>query len=395
MKIKVSLLFGWIYTFLFATFILGQCFQKSINFVFLSIISIIGLCFYIPVFKSDDKKNMIFILFFLFYTLILTMISKGGIGSVYTLSSGFIVFYCIKNFALTKLQKYVILFSLLFTNIYWIINSNGYYDAFFYNQWLGDGTMTNSNGVGKYICYTCILIYIFIKDLELNKITKLYIPFLFIMSFYGIYNCRARISLLVLTMFIILNYFLVEKKYFNKKNFNNLYNLIFILVTIFPYIYIFMYNHGIGSNIQTFGLSTKSLYSGREDIWIKSFEGIKNISCLLFGQGSSVDYWEGHVLNLHNNSMNLFIVFGLIALLIYYFLLKKIINNSFVFGNQVNNISIRLLIFFLCILMEGISDITIFYNPFILYYFFPLGLSCSESKKLRRNRWDNNIDANI
>ena len=346
MKIKVSLLFGWIYTFLFAAFILGQCFQKSINFVFLSIISIIGLCFYIPVFKSDDKKNMIFILFFLFYTLILTMISKGGIGSVYTLSSCFIVFYCIKNFTLTKLQKYVILFSLLFTNIYWIINSNGYYDAFFYNQWLGDGTMTNSNGVGKYICYTCILIYIFIKDLELNKITKLYIPFLFIMSFYGIYNCRARISLLVLTMFIILNYFLVEKKYFNKKIFNNLYNLIFILVTIFPYIYIFMYNHGIGSNIQTFDLSTKSLYSGREDIWIKSFEGIKNISCLLFGQGSSVDYWEGHVLNLHNNSMNLFIVFGLIALLIYYFLLKKIINNSFVFGNQVNNISIRLLIFF-------------------------------------------------
>ena len=139
-----------------------------------------------------------------------------------------------------------------------------------------------------------------------------------------------------------------------------------------------MYKSGIGSKIVMFGLAEKGLYSGRESIWLNAFKEMDNLPSVLFGIGSEHDFWKGNVLNMHNNAMNLIVVIGLLGLLLYFGYLVKYILESFDFS-RATNFQWQCLIFFICIIVEGATDITLFYNPFLAYYFIPLGIALSDN----------------
>lgn len=374
-NIAISQILGICFTILFVLFLLGQCFQYSINIYILSVLSIIGIIGTRNNFEKIDIK-ILFATFLLFvYSLTNALLNNGGIGSAFTIVSGIIVFFAFKNITITERERTIIVCTAFITNLYWIIHSNGYYDLAFINHWLGDGSMTNSNTVGKFICYTAILIYILCSY---KKRVMRWISYLIIvMSFYGIYNCRARISIIVLALFITFDFIFRKFPRLNKSNiYLKIFYAILLLVTIFPLIYIAMYTAGVGRDIEMFDLSAKGLYSGRETIWLKAFNGMNNIGDWVFGVGSNVDYWQGHILNMHNNAMNLLVVIGIFGLVFYCILLTYIIK-KYCAKLYENLMTRRFFLFFLCILFEGISDITIFYNTLLLYYFAPLGMGCN------------------
>lgn len=397
-KIKVSKLISWLYVLLFVYFIIGQCFGLTLNIYILILLALIGLFFTKRKMNNSNKKVLILLISFFIYGLITVFINHGGIGSIFSICSGIIVFLAFKNIKFSKFQLYCIVFAAIITNIYWVFNSNGYYDAFFINHWTGDGSLTNSNTVGKYICYTAMIIIALFPE---NRIKyKFFKVTIFVLSLYGIYNCRARISLMVLVLFVLI--YILRKKIFKSNIFSRNYILIIIIIllfdTLFPFLYLKLYNIGFGTDIQTFGLSSKGLFSGREEIWINAVNGFDSIPKWFIGVGSNVNYWEGHVLNLHNISMNLLVTTGILGLLFYFGILIFVIKKNCTNINN-NDISLKLGIFFICILFEGISDITIFYNTFLLYYFATLGIGCNISENIeinkRRKKNDINYNTNI
>lgn len=387
-QIKMSKVLGLVFTILFIIFILGECFHINVNIYVVLIFSVLGTFSVRKKLSIVDKQILVMIGYLFIYALSTILINNGGMGSAFTLISGLFVFFAFKNITITELQRKMITYALIFNNLFWVFQSKGYYEIAFRNHWLGDGSMVNSNGVGKYICYTAILIFIFMNK---KRWERNFAKFILVISFVGIYNCRARISLVILTVFLILSFvFSHFEKLNNKKMYMGCYYGIWCTVISFPILYVQMYKQGIGMNIQTFGLSSKSLYSGREIIWNNVFEGMKSVWDWMFGVGSQVDYWKGHVLNVHNNAMNLIVVFGICGLIIYIYLLSYILKKEFVFIKS-EKVSNQLILFFFCILLEGISDITIFYNGLLLYYFAPLGMACNLNNRKLKECGEKNI----
>ena len=139
-----------------------------------------------------------------------------------------------------------------------------------------------------------------------------------------------------------------------------------------------LYKSGIGTKIKFFGLAEKGLYSGRESIWQNAFSAIKTIPEALFGIGSKHDFWKTDLLNMHNNAMNLLVVVGITGMVVYFVYLIMYINKKFDFENALG-FQWQCLVFFICTIVEGTSDITLFYNPFLGFYFIPLGIALSRN----------------
>lgn len=81
---------------------------------------------------------------------------------------------------------------------------------------------------------------------------------------------------------------------------------------------------------------------------------------------------------MHNNAMNLLVVVGILGLIWFLIFLYREIFGEY----DINRVSLwqtYMLIFFICVLVEGVSDITIFYNEFLLYIYMPLGIACNRN----------------
>lgn len=198
--------------------------------------------------------------------------------------------------------------------------------------------------------------------------------FLMAVCIWGCYNVRARMALATLIVFIFVNY-IVEKFPKRRVGIAKVFLIGAVaLEIIFPIVYLWMYQKGIGSDMTMFGLAEKGLYSGRQRIWQAAFDVMTDIPQILFGIGSKHDFWAGHVLNMHNNAMNLYVVIGLVGLVLYFGYLITYIFRTFDFKSA-SKLQWQCLIFFICIVMEGTTDITLFYNSFLAYYFIPLGVA--------------------
>lgn len=372
--VKVRDLINWILIAMFGASFILPIFQMQVNPYLVVFLSLISIFLGTRQMNSDMQKQSLILIIFVMYGLMTILYNSGGIGGIYTTVSGCVLFLASREIKFSRKQILFIIVCLLILNIYWIIRSPGWYDLAFYNHWQGDGTLTNSNGVGKYICYSAILIYICLRHSN-NKIIKSLSYIVIVGSIWGIYNVRARISLLAICAFILFDFFLYLSK--NRSVFiKYMFSFAIIAEMVFPFIYLRMFYYGIGTDIKMFGLVEKGLYSGRQEIWLKAIEGMDSLGDWLLGVGSNQQYWTGHVLNMHNNFMNLLVVVGVIGAVFFILFLYSIAmknydaNNKYIWQNQ-------LMLFFIVVLFEGCTDITIFYNDFNLYIYLPLGIACS------------------
>lgn len=375
--VSVRELINWVLVIMFCIMLFMQITKVETNSVLVVGICLISVLLDFNHMKKRDTYALAQIGLFFVYGIVTVLKSNGGIGGIYSILAGLIVFLCFKNSKLNRGQLVGMMLVMLYVCIYWIIKSPTWYDIFFQNQWLGDGTVANSNGIGKVICYTGILLFIILGELDL-KIVKFIRIILVIACVWGIYNVKARMSLVVFVLFFLLC-FIYNRIKKNKSRFLKItFSGAILTEIIFPIIYLWMYRQSIGINLKSFGLAEKGLYSGRQIIWMNALKGMDTWLDWMIGVGSKNDYWEGNVLNMHNNAMNLLVVVGILGLIWFLIFLYREIFGEY----DINRASLwqtYMLIFFICVLVEGVSDITIFYNEFLLYIYMPLGIACNRN----------------
>lgn len=366
--------------------IIGNAFQHTPSFYNILFISILAVFFSKRTINIVFVKQYSFIIGLALYGIGVAIVTGGGIGGPLTIVTGLMVCYATQNMQFDRRDILLLVFVMCVSIVYWLYRSPTYYSEFFYNHWKGDGTYMNANGVGHYLCYEYAFMFIILSMVK-KKWVKYVKWGLALACLWGCYNVRARMALATLVVFLIAN-LVVEKFPKHKEIIIKIFLLGSIaLEIIFPIIYLWMYNSKIGSKIAMFGLAEKGLYSGRQDIWQRAFDVMTSIPAILFGIGSKHNFWEGHVLNMHNNAMNLYVVIGLIGLVFYFGYLVYYIFRTFNFKSA-TTFQWQCLVFFICIVFEGTTDITLFYNEFLAFYFMPLGIALSrnyEFKEQNRN----------
>lgn len=353
--------------------IIGNTFQFLPSSSFLLIISIMAVFFTRKEVNLIFIKQYLFVIILVLYGIIVAVATGGGIGGVLTIVTGLMVCYAAQEIEFDKKDITLLVIAMCISIFYWLYRSPTYYSEFFYNQWKGDGTYTNSNSVGHFLEYECSYMFM-IMSLSRKKWIRRGKWILAVVCIWGCYNVRARMDLATLMAFIFVNC-VIEKFPKHREVIVKFFLLVSVALEIaFPFIYLWMYKMEIGINVKMFGLSEKGLYSGRQRIWQAAFDSMTDIDQVLFGIGSKHDFWKGHILNMHNNAMNLFVVIGLVGLVLYFGYLINYIFKTFDFNNA-SKLQWQCLIFFICIVLEGTTDITLFYNSFLAYYFIPLGIA--------------------
>lgn len=374
--IPIRFLYQKIFVIYMAVLIIGNTFQLEPPYYMILIVSILTVFFSSKNISQTYVRQYLFIISFAFYGIIVALITEGGFGGALTIVTGLMVLYASQQIKFDKYDIAILAIVMLISIAYWVYKSPTYYSEFFYNQWKGDNTYTNSNGVGHYLAYEGSFLFM-ILSIGTKRWMKWAKWGLVIICLWGCYNVKARMALVTLFLFMFVNLIAKNKKY-RKGIVKSFLIFSIILEVIFPFIYLLLYKSGIGNNIKFFGLAEKGLYSGREQIWKSAFDTMNTLPSIMFGIGSKHDFWKEGLLNMHNNAMNLLVVVGVLGLIVYFVYLVIYINKKFDFINA-SEIQWQCLIFFICIMVEGTTDITIFYNPFLTFYFVPLGIALNKN----------------
>lgn len=325
------------------------------------------------IYKNEINQYM-FIIAFTIYGVFTLFINDGGFGSILTPIYSFFLLFTLSNTRLNDKKLKSILITLIFVNIFWVLNSKDYYLKFLFNK----DIYINSNTIAMVIMYSSIYIKIYAKKLNI-KFYRILTLIIYIISSWGIFNLQSRTSLFGLVAFIIMDSILPKKIWENRRMVLLIFSLTILAGTIFPFIYVKMYTLGVEYVIP---FTTKSLYSGREAIWLNFInymdDGIKN---WIFGLGSRVDLWVGHDLNLHNNYLAIITNFGILGYILYYGFIIMQINNiyknkSFTYTN------ISLIIGFMCVLIIGFVEISTLFHPMFFLNFSFLGLAMNTKEEI-------------
>lgn len=378
-KIQLDNIFSWLSTGSFCMLVILQMLNRTPNFLIILIMSVSMIAYYLFIQHNENRclhKNLFFVFGMTLYMIIVTIINKGGIGSIITVVAGLFVFLAIKEIKLEK-KHFLFIGSILFiVDIYWIIRSPFMYNLYYeYERLSKPDIILNPNGVGKNLCYLGIFLFILMGQANNIKIKKSR-WILMIFNLIAIYFVHARISMIVFSAFFVADYFVSKLQINQNKMYKRAYWGTVILEIFFPIIYVGMYICKIGINIQFFNMSEKSLFSGREEIWMNGFKGMHNLIDWIVGVGSKQNYWEGHPLNMHNNALHLLVVAGILGGLVFFICLYYFIFHRVEFVRK-TLWQRQLLLFFMCIMIEGCTDITIFYNGYLMYIYAPLALACS------------------
>lgn len=383
-KIRIIGIYQKLLVLFLVILILGNIAQFEPSYYLLLLISILIVFTSYRGIDVNYLRQYVFILGFALYGIVVTTIIGGGYGGPLTIITGLMVLYAAQVIKFDKVDISILVIVMLISIGYWLYRSPTYYSEFFYNNWRGDQSLTNSNGVGHYLAYQSSFIFI-IMSLSSKKWIQIAKWIIAGGCVWGCYNVRARMALVTLVLFLVSN-IIIKIVYKYKKQFVKLLLYFSVIFEIcFPLIYLMLYTYGFGTDIEFFGLAEKGLYSGREDIWAAAFNAINTVPEALFGIGSNQDFWKEGLLNMHNNAMNLLVVVGITGLVIYFGYLIQYINKKFDFENA-SDLQWQCLLFFICILFEGASDITIFYNAFLAYYFVPLGIALSKKYAIQKSK---------
>ena len=176
----------------------------------------------------------------------------------------------------------------------------------------------NKNSTAMHLLTLCCILILYaerIKHKEGKR--KTIVPLLaFVVCLYFIVLTGSRSSLIG-ALFIIPFYFLPKLK----RRVSKLIMFCFLLSPIiFAAIYIALYNAGYG-DLQLFG---RTLFNGRQDLWIPVFEG--DLFDWLFGMYSNFARPDGVPFQLHNGIVDLIASYGLIVTTAFLFMIYKLLS---------------------------------------------------------------------
>lgn len=322
--------------------------------------------------NRNEIKGYFFLVIFFTYGLFTLLITKGGFGSILTIAYSFLLIFAFRNYQLDNKKLKILLIIFISINIYWFFNSKGYYIKAVYNK----EKYINSNTIGMLLMYTAIYIKIILGKLKIKFYKFIYL-LIYLLSIIAIINCESRGSLLTLLLFIFMDSIL-PKFFWRSRRWTIMIIIIVIVVgTVFPYLYTEMYAKGIEYKLP---FTSKSLYTGREIIWLNYFNLMGNgVINWLFGLGSNAKLWSGESLNLHNNYLAVITNFGVIGYFLYYlFLIKQI---SMIYKKKkMSKYQISSIIVCLSILINGFIEVSTIWHMMFFFNFLFIGLASSDDQ---------------
>lgn len=201
--------------------------------------------------------------------------------------------------------------------------------------------LDNSNMAGIYLfCIYCINL-IFCKGSK-----KIYINIGILAAImYLIYKTNTR-TCFFSAIAVTVIYLFWRKKQVNKG--------IIVLCTLFPIAFIFIYLHLFNIGYEDIEIMGKSLFSGREEVFMSYIGHIDNFTEILIG-----DYTEVPLQNAHNAPLAIFCGIGAIGTVATYYIILKNLNHKNI--SNVGNIAV---ICILCCFIQSCGEAALFLGGF-------------------------------
>lgn len=185
-------------------------------------------------------------------------------------------------------------------------------------------------------------------------------------------------------LFMILNY-LIPKRIWNKKRVILFTGGLMLAGFMFPLVYL-----SIGQNrtLQelVYNLTGRSLYTGREILWIEFYNGFGDSKVAwLFGYGSLADSLP----NIHNSYLLVMMNFGIIGIAFYMcYMLMNVINVIRTKEKKpISDFQLKCIFMFWCFQLIGCTETVFLWNPTILIVYIALAMGQNESLRKKCNRF--------
>lgn len=323
MNKKISTVLLIFYTFIeilsFFNFNIFSFLNKFNVFFSLIIFMLVSICN----FNILSKKNILFLIFLTVLLVFSIFLNNGSIGSVLNIICLIIGFIVFSKINIPKMYYKCFLFMLIILLLFYVYKSrNILYTTLYFKN-----TDFNSNTIAQVILYINIFIFLLFSKYKWNA-NILYILIVPI-SFLGIINTQSRGAALGYVTFLIL--FLFRNFVFFKKKSGLIITLLSIVGTFFPIFYLNLYKNNVNFIIP---YMNKSLYTGREVLWLYAYENmILSPLNIFIGLGANFSIVGQEVLNLHNMFFALIVNFGIIVFAIImiwlYIFIKNNINEKY------------------------------------------------------------------
>lgn len=218
------------------------------------------------------------------------------------------------------------------------------------------------------------------EDRKIRKIVGIILSVIIaIWSIIVIQNSESRGALLGFMVFIIMK-FCNNGVLKNKKFYNAFIALILGSTLAFAFLYVRMWNRGVDFKIP---FSDKSLYSGREAIWSELLEAYNGKENFLYGLGSKYNIHSFKVMNIHNSSLYILVIYGGINFIIYSGLLySTLIKTNKYINNPRNKIFMAAII---GMLVVSFFETNIEWTDVNIYFILAMIFSCNINEKGNKN----------
>ena len=280
----------------------------------------------------NNSKNILIFIGIMFISLISVAFNSGGMGSLLNILSFMLGVLVFNNIIIDK-KKYKFLIG-----ISWALFLYMFYLSFsVWNAYLSGISFLNPNSVALYLLFSTLILDSNIKN---GRISILLFP----LCVYAIYLTECRSAIFACIIYLLITRFSIIRNFVIKHRKVILYSLVF-LGTIFPLIYTYLYENGITVNLS---FSTKSLYTGREVLWMNMLTSLKREPySLLFGLGTNYVTEIGVIANFHNWYFGVLFTFGILNYFLYFI---------FLIYNISSKINIKIFASFIAIFIMGFFE---------------------------------------
>lgn len=364
MKINLKSIFFYI-------MLLASIFQFAI-IPLENIYSLGSIIFFVPIllffiFKGEYKNIMSIFIYLLYIALITIVKNVGmGIGGSFILIILFILY--MDNYSIKEKTYYIIYYAFIVLEVWSLLLSFNFKHKIFYNEiiWF------NPNTIGLITMMSIIVINTLGNKIQKSKIILWLFNIIGILSLINVESRTAMISI----FFYLICIYIIPKTILKKiAVIRIMYILIIIIGILIPYIYSSMYLNGIEFTVPFFN---KSLYTGREELWIEVIEKMReNPMDYIIGLGNNESL--SFSATVHSAFFRAFVRYGMIGFLgLYIFLIDKI---EKIIRNDKNGDQLIYVIAWLAMMISGFFEVSYMMTTFAIPMSFLLGLGVSEIKK--------------
>jgi hypothetical protein len=304
-------------------------------------------------------------------------------GSSFGAICAFITLFCvIYYFETVNINESFVLFIFIIGIASFVIalpNAKDIYNQFYVEK----NMMTNPNGISMVLFIMLIYLKSF-KNILPFKVPNYMFYCLWVICLALTYIMECRTVMIVTFIYGVLITFVPRKIWNNKKLILCVTTIIMIFGFVFPFIYVGLSGNS-EINMFVFKMTGKFMFTGRELIWQRLIDVIKNNHKFFWiGLGSKNEYLIGHGYSMHNSYLGIFLNFGIIGvcMLIVYvlFQIKKIYDCS---NKYLQKYQIDLIIGYICVLIISYTEVVLTTSNLVVICNMALGLAVNNKLKMR------------